>query len=57
MIVFQSFTRLAEQVLQANKKDLDVLRVSLTDQLDLAALEEDDGRRENGGNVQKSCWC
>ncbi|XP_062857527.1 ras-related protein Rab-15 [Trichomycterus rosablanca] len=55
--ITESFTRLAELVLQANKKDLDVLRVSLTDQLDLSALEEEEGICENSSNTQKSCWC
>lgn len=55
--LFQSFTRLAELVLQANKKDLDLLRVSVNDQLDLAALEEEAGVCDSGSNAQKTCWC
>lgn len=55
--LLQSFTRLAELVLQANKKDLDLLRVSGNDQLDLAALEEEAGVCDGSSNAQKACWC
>ena len=54
----QCFTRLAEQVLAANKKDLDLLRMSITDELDLAALEDEEGI--GGGAAAdpgRSCWC
>lgn len=55
---FKTFTRLAEQVLAANKKDLDLLRVSVNDEINLAALEEDEGLCDNaGGDQGKSCWC
>uniref|UniRef100_A0A8C5F4K2 small monomeric GTPase n=1 Tax=Gadus morhua TaxID=8049 RepID=A0A8C5F4K2_GADMO len=50
--------RLAEQVLAANKKDLDLLRMSITDELDLAALEDEEGI--GGGAAAdpgRSCWC
>ncbi|KAM9435712.1 ras-related protein Rab-15 [Clarias gariepinus] len=55
--ITESFTRLAELVLQANKKDLDLLRVSVNDQLDLSALEEEAGVCDGSRNAQKSCWC
>uniref|UniRef100_A0AAZ3S1C7 small monomeric GTPase n=2 Tax=Oncorhynchus tshawytscha TaxID=74940 RepID=A0AAZ3S1C7_ONCTS len=53
----QSFTRLAEQVLAANKKDLDLLRASVTDELNLAALEEEEGITDGAAASQKGCWC
>ncbi|KAG5277254.1 hypothetical protein AALO_G00115440 [Alosa alosa] len=53
----ESFTRLAEQVLQANWKDLDVLRASVTDELNIAALEEEEGIGDGHGDSQKACWC
>lgn len=55
----QTFTRLAEQVLAANKKDLDLLRMSLNDELSLAALEEEEERLCDGatGDQRKGCWC
>uniref|UniRef100_A0A3Q4A8J3 Ras-related protein Rab-15 n=1 Tax=Mola mola TaxID=94237 RepID=A0A3Q4A8J3_MOLML len=56
--ITETFTRLAEQVLAANKKDLDLLRVSVNDEINLAALEEDEGLCDNaGGDQGKSCWC
>ncbi|XP_047657761.1 ras-related protein Rab-15 isoform X2 [Tachysurus fulvidraco] len=55
--ITESFTRLAELVLQANKKDLDLLRVSCNDQLDLAALEEETGVCDGSSDTQKTCWC
>ncbi|KAG7316321.1 hypothetical protein KOW79_019862 [Hemibagrus wyckioides] len=55
--ITESFTRLAELVLQANKKDLDLLRVSINDQLDLSALEEEAGVCDGSSNAQKTCWC
>lgn len=56
--VFQTFTRLAERVLAANKKDLDLLRMSLTDELNLAALEEEEGLCDGAaGDQHKQCWC
>lgn len=56
--LFQTFTRLAERVLAANKKDLDLLRMSLNDELNLAALEEEEGLRDGAaGDQQKQCWC
>uniref|UniRef100_A0AAY4BVX7 Ras-related protein Rab-15 n=2 Tax=Denticeps clupeoides TaxID=299321 RepID=A0AAY4BVX7_9TELE len=53
----ESFTRLAELVLQANKKDLEVLRTSINDDLNIAALEEEEGMYDNHGDSQKACWC
>ncbi|KAG7251715.1 hypothetical protein CRUP_001152, partial [Coryphaenoides rupestris] len=41
--ITECFTKLAEQVLAANKKDLDHLRMSMTDELDLTALEDEEG--------------
>ncbi|KAI5615134.1 ras-related protein Rab-15 [Silurus asotus] len=55
--ISESFTRLAELVLQANKKDLDLLRVSINDEVDLAALEEEAGMCDGSSNTQKTCWC
>ncbi|XP_060772317.1 ras-related protein Rab-15 isoform X2 [Neoarius graeffei] len=55
--ITESFTRLAELVLQTNKKDLDLLRVSINDQLDLAALEEETGVCDGSSGAQKTCWC
>lgn len=54
----KTFTRLAEQVLAANKRDLDLLRISINDEINLAALEEEEGLSESaGGDQDKSCWC
>lgn len=54
----QTFTRLAEQVLAANKKDLDLLRMSANEELDLAALEEEEGLSGGrSGDQDKGCWC
>ncbi|XP_066550513.1 ras-related protein Rab-15 [Amia ocellicauda] len=53
----ESFTRLTELVLQAHKKELDCLRVSINDELSIADLEDDDGKRDGIGNSQKDCWC
>ncbi|MBN3304976.1 RAB15 protein, partial [Amia calva] len=53
----ESFTRLTELVLQAHKKELDCLRVSINDELSIADLEDDDGKRDGSGNSQKDCWC
>lgn len=53
----KTFTRLAEQVLAANKKDLDLLRMS-NDELNLAALEEEEGLCDStAGDERKGCWC
>ncbi|CAM4693728.1 unnamed protein product [Leuciscus chuanchicus] len=41
--ITESFTRLAELVLQANKKDLDLLGGSINEELNLAVLEEQEG--------------
>uniref|UniRef100_UPI00398F7E87 ras-related protein Rab-15 n=1 Tax=Pristiophorus japonicus TaxID=55135 RepID=UPI00398F7E87 len=53
----ESFTRLTELVLQAHKKELDGLRLSAPDELDIADLEEDDRKTEGLDNSQKTCWC
>ncbi|CAH2328060.1 ras-related Rab-15 isoform X2 [Pelobates cultripes] len=52
----ESFTRLTELVLLDHKKELDGLRVSSTDELNLADLE-DDGNKHDGSSSSKSCWC
>lgn len=54
----KAFTRLSEQVLAANKKDLDLLRMSSNDELDLTALEEEEGLCDGAADDQrKGCWC
>ncbi|XP_033892137.2 ras-related protein Rab-15-like [Acipenser ruthenus] len=53
----ESFTRLTELVLQAHKKELDVLRVSINDELSIADLEGEEGKGDRSGNSQKTCWC
>ncbi|XP_030577516.1 ras-related protein Rab-15 isoform X1 [Archocentrus centrarchus] len=56
--ISETFTRLAEQVLAANKKDLDLLRTSINDELNLAALEEEEGLCDSAaGDQHKGCWC
>lgn len=55
---FKTFTRLAEQVLAANKKDLDLLQMSINDELNLTALEEEEGLCDGAaGDQNKGCWC
>ncbi|KAL4656448.1 ras-related protein Rab-15 [Arapaima gigas] len=53
----ESFTRLTELVLQANKKELDVLRVPFSEEISIADLEEEQNQHDAGTNSQKSCWC
>ncbi|XP_042194282.1 ras-related protein Rab-15 isoform X2 [Callorhinchus milii] len=53
----KSFTRLTELVLQTHKKELDGLRHSTPDELDIADLEEDNSKPEGMDNSQKACWC
>ncbi|XP_039455347.1 ras-related protein Rab-15 isoform X3 [Oreochromis aureus] len=56
--ITETFTRLAEQVLAANKKDLDLLRMSINDELNLTALEEEEGLCDSAAGEQgKGCWC
>uniref|UniRef100_A0A669D2K3 Ras-related protein Rab-15 n=1 Tax=Oreochromis niloticus TaxID=8128 RepID=A0A669D2K3_ORENI len=56
--ITETFTRLAEQVLAANKKDLDLLRMSINDELNLTALEEEEGLCDSAaGDQRKGCWC
>lgn len=58
LFLFQTFTRLAEQVLAANRKDLDLLRTSINDEINLAALEEEEGLCDSAaGDQGKGCWC
>ncbi|KAG9336504.1 hypothetical protein JZ751_002851 [Albula glossodonta] len=53
----ESFTRLTELVLQANRKDLDGLRVSINEDLGIANLEDEEGQSDSTANTPKSCWC
>ncbi|KAI4801825.1 hypothetical protein KUCAC02_019696 [Chaenocephalus aceratus] len=56
--ITETFTRLAEQVLAANKKDLDLLRMSGNEEINLAALEEEEGLYERAASDEsKGCWC
>ncbi|KAG9347292.1 hypothetical protein JZ751_004859 [Albula glossodonta] len=54
----QSFFRLTELVLQANQKELDILRISLNEELNIADLEEEEGGKYDASDdSQKACWC
>ncbi|KAG8449512.1 hypothetical protein GDO86_016235 [Hymenochirus boettgeri] len=53
----ESFTRLTELVLMAHKRELDGLRLSSADELNLAALEDDGSRPDGTANSTKACWC
>ncbi|KAJ8288875.1 hypothetical protein COCON_G00015340 [Conger conger] len=53
----ESFTRLTELVLQANRKELDGLRVSIDEDLGIANLEEEEDQCDSAANAQKACWC
>lgn len=56
--ITETFTRLAEQVLAVHKKDLDLLQSSLTEELNLAALEEEEGLCDHmSADQTKACWC
>ncbi|CAL1586655.1 unnamed protein product [Knipowitschia caucasica] len=55
--ITETFTRLAERVLTVHKKDLDLLQTSLTNQLDLTALEEEEGLCGHMTEDHKTCWC
>ncbi|XP_036928609.1 ras-related protein Rab-15-like [Acanthopagrus latus] len=55
--ISESFTRLAELVLQAHKRDVDVLLGSLDDYLEKATLEEEKGGQEAEDNAQRGCAC
>lgn len=52
----QSFTRVAELVLQAHKRDVESLLGSLDDYLDQVDLEGKKGLDRND-NMQKTCAC
>lgn len=52
----KSFTRVAELVLQAHKRDVDSLLGSLDDYLEKAALEEEKGSQDTDSD-QRSCAC
>ncbi|KAG7466358.1 ras-related protein Rab-15 [Megalops cyprinoides] len=53
----ESFTRLTELVLQANRKELDGLRTSINEELNIADLEDEEAQCDTGPNSQKACWC
>ncbi|XP_070698475.1 ras-related protein Rab-15-like [Pempheris klunzingeri] len=53
----ESFTRVAELVLQAHKRDVDNLLGSLDDYLEKAALDEENDSQNTGGNAQRTCTC
>lgn len=53
--ISESFIRLTELVLQAQKRDVDDLLGSLDNYLDRAALQEDKGRQAN--DAQRTCAC
>lgn len=53
----QSFTRAAELVLQAHKRDVDNLLGSLDDYLEMAALEEEKDGQDKDDNTQRNCAC
>ncbi|KAJ8290428.1 hypothetical protein GJAV_G00012740 [Gymnothorax javanicus] len=53
----ESFTRLTELVLQANRKELDGLRVSINDDLSIADLEDEEVQCDRAIQSQKACWC
>lgn len=45
-------------MLAANKKDLDLLRMSINNEINLAALEEEEGLGDGAaGDPGKGCWC
>ncbi|XP_041810200.1 ras-related protein Rab-15-like [Chelmon rostratus] len=53
----ESFTRVAELVLQAHKRDLDTLLGSLDDYLEKVALEEEKGSEDAADSSRKTCAC
>ncbi|XP_041430593.1 ras-related protein Rab-15 isoform X3 [Xenopus laevis] len=53
----ESFTRLTELVLMAHKRELEGLRMSSADELNLAELENDGSKSNGMENSSKSCWC
>uniref|UniRef100_A0A6I8SN61 Ras-related protein Rab-15 n=1 Tax=Xenopus tropicalis TaxID=8364 RepID=A0A6I8SN61_XENTR len=53
----ESFTRLTELVLMAHKRELEGLRMSSADELNLAELEDDGSKSDGMANSSKSCWC
>ncbi|XP_051251928.1 ras-related protein Rab-15 [Dicentrarchus labrax] len=55
--ISESFTRVAELVLQAHKRDVDNLLGSLDDYLENAALDEEKGSQDANDNTQKTCAC
>ncbi|XP_044022832.1 ras-related protein Rab-15-like isoform X1 [Siniperca chuatsi] len=55
--ISESFTRAAELVLQAHKRDVDSLLGSLDDYLEKAALEEEKGSQDKDDNTQRTCAC
>ncbi|KAM9341290.1 ras-related protein Rab-15-like [Symphorus nematophorus] len=55
--ISESFTRAAELVLQAHKRDVDNLLGSLDDYLAQAALEEEKESQDADNNTQRTCAC
>ncbi|XP_068194226.1 ras-related protein Rab-15-like [Antennarius striatus] len=54
--ITEAFTRVAELVLQAHKRDVDSLLGSLDDYLEKADLEEEKGDQDSN-NTQRTCAC
>ncbi|XP_070834754.1 ras-related protein Rab-15-like [Chaetodon trifascialis] len=55
--ISESFTRMAELVLQAHKRDLDTLLGSLDDYLEKVALEEEKDGQDTIDSSQRTCAC
>ncbi|XP_008287972.1 ras-related protein Rab-15-like [Stegastes partitus] len=55
--ISESFIRVTELVLQAHKRDVDMLFGSLDDYLDKAAQEEENRSQENDGGARRTCTC
>ncbi|XP_028293885.1 ras-related protein Rab-15-like [Gouania willdenowi] len=55
--ISESFIRLTELVMQAQKRDVDKLLGSLDEYLDKAALEEVSGSQNSSSHTQKTCTC
>ncbi|XP_076605321.1 ras-related protein Rab-15-like [Chaetodon auriga] len=55
--ISESFTRMAELVLQAHKRDLDTLLGSLDDYLEKVALEEEKGSEDTNDSSRRTCAC
>ncbi|KAM3594209.1 uncharacterized protein V6R79_004208 [Siganus canaliculatus] len=55
--ICESFTRAAELVLQAHKRDVDILLGSLDDYLENAALEKEPDNQDIDSKNQRACAC